>query len=564
MEEILYNDFMLKRLQVNNLAILENIDMSFQSGFTVLTGETGAGKSLIIDSLSLLLGARASNELIRQGEDKAFIKGTFDITNPRLEAFLREKEIPFEDRLLTIERVLSKTKSSIKANGIPISLTDLNQIAPYLADIHSQFDFTKILNPENYLAMIDGYSYSLIKPYREAYTALLKDYRDKKADYETWLAKKKKLEESRDFYEYQYQELKAAHLEEGEEESIQEQLSLLRNRDKIFALTQEADGILHGDFLDQYYQLNEDLAKLSQFQPQYQELHDQLDNKYYEIEDLCETLKDKFRNFDYDPGQLDELEQRDSDLSALKRKYHRTIPELIAYQKELDGLLGEKSSLDDTLQEKKQAVEEAFHAVYDKGKELSQVRERVAKTIEKEVTRSLKDLLLEAHFAVVFFPTEENETALHEDGIDVVDFLIETNVGEGMKSLSKVVSGGEASRIMLAFKAIFLQANRIPTVVFDEIDTGISGRSAEAVAKKIKEISLTTQVIAITHLPQVAALSDHAILIRKEVRGNRTYSQIKELTLDEKIEQVAYLISGGKITEKQREYAKELVLDQQG
>ena len=554
---------MLKRLIVNNLAILENIDIPFQNGFTVLTGETGAGKSLIIDSLSLLLGARASNELIRQGEEKASLKGIFDITNPRLEAFLWEKYIPFEDRQLIIERVLSKTKSSIKANGVAISLTDLGIIAPFLANIHSQFDFTKILNPENYLEMIDGYSSSLVLPYRQAYTEALTRYRQQKADYETWLEKKEKLDASRDLYEFQYQELRAAHLQEGEEEAIAEQLSLLRNRDKIFALTQEADGILHGDFLDQYYQLNEDLAKLARYQPQYQELHDELDSKYYEVTDLCETLKEKFRHFDYDPGQLDELEERDSDLAALKRKYHRSIAELIAYQKELDGLLGEKSSFDDTLQEKKQAADEAFHLAYQKGVELHQVRERVAKTIEKEVMRSLKDLLLEARFSIVFNPLTENESALRENGIDVVDFFIETNVGEGMKSLSKVVSGGEASRIMLAFKSIFLQANRIPTVVFDEIDTGISGRSAEAVAKKIKEISLSTQVIAITHLPQVAALADHAILIHKEVRGNRTYSRLKELNLDEKIEQVAYLISGGKITEKQREYAKELVLDQQ-
>jgi ATPase involved in DNA repair len=208
-------------------------------------------------------------------------------------------------------------------------------------------------------------------------------------------------------------------------------------------------------------------------------------------------------------------------------------------------------------------MDQAFALCLEKGNELTMVRKKIAKNIEKELERSLSDLLLKAHFQVAFLPNnpDAGDAILQEDGLDSVDFLIETNVGEGLKSLSKVISGGEASRIMLAFKALFIKANKISTVIFDEIDTGISGETAQAVARKIREISLSSQVIAITHMPQVASLSDHHILISKEVKGQRTYAHMKELTLEEKIRQVAYLISGGQITEKQLEYAQEMVMN---
>jgi DNA repair protein RecN (Recombination protein N) len=316
--------------------------------------------------------------------------------------------------------------------------------------------------------------------------------------------------------------------------------------------------------MDRLFELNKLLAKLSEYQTQYKEAHDKLDDSYYVIDDILSDLKKKLENIDYDPNRLNDLEQRDSDLSALKRKYKKTIPELIAYRDELAADLGENSTFKEDLEAKKKEMDDAFVACIQKGNELTTVRKKIAKSIEKELENNMADLLLKAKFQVVFLPLPKDagDAILKENGLDEVDFLIETNVGEGLKSLSKVVSGGEASRIMLSFKAVFIKANKISTVIFDEIDTGISGQTAEAVAKKIREISLTSQVIAITHMPQVASLSDHHILISKEVKGNRTYAHIKELTLEEKIRQVAYLISGSNITDKQLEYAKEMVLSQ--
>jgi DNA repair protein RecN (Recombination protein N) len=446
--------------------------------------------------------------------------------------------------------------------GLPLALQDLNKISKYLADIHNQFDFEKILNPENYLEIIDGFSYELTSSYKKEYGALLANYRTKKSAYQSLLDKKAKLDADRDFYEYQYKELKAADLKAGEEEAITNQIALLNNYDKIYSLSQEADGLIHEDFLDKMYELDKVLEKLSAYQPQYKESQTTIDDRYYELNDLLETLKKQLSKLDYDPSQLNDLQQRDSDLAELKRKYKKSIPELIAYRDELASTLGENSSFEEDIAKAKQEQQDAFEQCYAKGLELTTLRQKIAKSIEKELERNMADLLLKARFEVAFAPVDKSQgdSILKEDGLDSLDFLIETNVGEGLKSLSKVISGGEASRIMLSFKAVFIKANKISTVIFDEIDTGISGLTAEAMAKKIQEISLTSQVIAITHMPQVASLSDHHILISKEVKGARTYAHMKELSLDEKIEQVAYLISGGKVTEKQREYAKEMVL----
>lgn len=556
---------MLLRLTIANLAILENVDISFHKGFTVLMGGTGAGKSLIIDSLSLLLGQRASSELIRAGESKATIRGEFSSSSPRLAALLASLNVPFDSDVLVIERAIGKSKSTIKANDVSISLSDLARIAPFLANISSQFDSVKLLNPENYLSMVDGYKANAIAPYLENYKEALRQYRDKEEIYQDLLKKKEKLESEKDFYAFQLNELNAASLQEGEQESIENEISLLRNYNLIYDLVQESFSLVHGDLLEKLYELNKGVKKLSSFQSQYEEESKRLDDAYYEVEDIFSSLKGKFSSLDYDPARLDELEQRDSDLSALERKYKKTIPELIAYQKELESLLGKDSTFEEDLQNAKEEARSALEECFKKGRELSFSRKQVASLIEKNLKKSLRDLLLLDHFQIQFAPIPEKEDAsiLTEEGLDRIDFLLETNVGEGMKPMEKIISGGESSRILLAFQTIFLQANQVGTAIFDEVDTGISGEASTAVAKKIYEISLSCQVLTITHAPQVASFSDHAILIQKQTSNGRTSTHLHELDLEEKIDAVASLISSGKITEKQREYAKEMILQRE-
>ena len=552
---------MLKRLCINNLAIISNIDSTFEDGFSVLTGETGAGKSLVIDSLSLLLGSRASTELIRKGEEKAIVKGYFEVNKPHLEALFLKLNIPYNQGEIEIERVIGRNKNYIKVNNTPTNLIDLSKIAPYLADIHSQFDFEKILNEDNYLGIIDGFSFDLISSYKEKYQVALNQYKVAKEAYSSLLDKQKQIDSNYDFYLYQYNELKQMDLKEDEEKQIQEEISLLENFDKIHSLQEETKQLLNGDFLDKFFELDNNLEKLSSYQEKYKDAYSLIDERYLELNDYLSSLKKKFDDIDYDPARLDELNQRQVDIITLKRKYKKDFNELLSYKDELSLLLENKDNLSNEINKKKEEMDKLFLLTLEKGKELSKIRQSLSNKIEKELERSLNDLLLKAKFKIMFAPTEkEDDSIFLESGIDKIDFLIETNVGEGLKSLSKIISGGEASRIMLAFKSLFIKANKVPTVIFDEIDTGISGETAQAVARKIKEISLSTQVISITHMPQVASLSDHHILISKIIKDGRTYAKMKELNLEEKIKQVAYLISGDKITPSQLEYAKEMVL----
>ena len=347
---------MLKHLSIRNLAIIENADLDLKEGFSVLTGGTGAGKSLVIDSLSLLLGARASSELIRTGEEKAIIVGEFVVHLSRLDALLSKYEIPVLDGNVKVERIISKTKNVIRVNDVVVTLAQLNEIAAFLADIHNQFDFQKILNAENYLGIVDGFAYELVEPYKREYQDVYRLYLQKQKELDDLRKRKKEFDDNQDFYSFQYEELKAADLKEGEEEELQDAISLMRNYDKVYSLTQEADKVLHSDALDQLYELKIVLGKLADYQSQYQALFEQIDDRYYELEDTFKTLKKNFSSLDYDPSSLETMLQRQSDLASLKRKYRKTIAELIAFKDELASMFQKSTSIDDDIAAKEKDI----------------------------------------------------------------------------------------------------------------------------------------------------------------------------------------------------------------
>lgn len=558
---------MLTNLNVKNFAIIEDIDISFKEGLTVLTGETGAGKSLIIDSISLLLGDRASIEMIRNGEEKAFISGTFTFKNIRLRSLLDNLDIPYSDNTITISRTISSTKSVIKINDKVITLNDLKSISKYLADIHQQFDMVKLLNKDNYLDIVDGFRYELINEYKEKYLASLEVLKQKEAEYVALLQRIDDIKKQRETYEYQLKELEAFGLSVEEEEELNSRIEFLKNYDKIYALLEENKALIDKESLDDIYHIKENLEKLADYQSEYKPLYDSINNYYYEIEAIYDDLKHKFNHLDYNPQDLDNLETRRNDLQLLKKKYNKSVEELIAYKDELKLLLQSDEDLDISLKENRDELAKEYKETYRLAKELSDVRKSIAKIIEKELVANLNDLALSTRFEISFDTAKEDGNLsldiFKETGIDEIDFLIETNIGEGLKPLAKVVSGGEMSRIMLAIKALFIKSQKISTVIFDEVDTGISGEIARKVALKIFDISLTTQVISITHLPQVASISNHHIKISKNVAKGRTYTTIKELSLDEKIYEIAAMISDGKVTEKQLEYAKEMILNKE-
>ena len=556
---------MLKQLTIHNFAIIENIDVQFDTGLTILLGETGAGKSLIIDSLSLLLGERASTELIRNGEEKATIKGIFSINNIHLNSLLNKLGVVVLDNMVTVERVISFKNSYIKINGINITLGDLKEIAKYLADIHMQFDNQRILNPDNFIEIIDGFKLGLTSEYKNRYLNNLNLFNEKKNIYLSLVRKQEEINERRDIYQYELEELRKAELKEGEEENIKEEISLLTHYDKIFSLLEEADSLVRSDFLDKLYELTNIYDKLTDYQNHYEDTKTKLNDHYYELEDLFNIIKKEHSKIDYDPNRLNTLQERLHLLEGLKKKYKKDISELIQHQNQLEALLLHEEDSKANLDIAYKDMIAAYKDTYNAGLDLSKIRKEIAKSIKKELESNMADLSLKAIFEVSFNePQMENDfkgNVYKLDGIDEVDFLIETNIGEGLKPLAKIISGGEASRIMLALKALFIKSQKISTVIFDEIDTGISGEIARKMAMKIYEISLTTQVIAITHLPQVAAFGTHHLRISKSVNKGRTYTEIKELSLEEKIYEIASLISGGKVTDKQLEYAKELIFN---
>lgn len=555
---------MIKKLIVKNFAILEDIEINFYNGLTILTGETGAGKSLIIDSISLLLGERASIEMIRNGEDKATITGVFTTSNIYLKAYLEKLGVSSSEELEII-RVISPTRSYIKVNNVLITLNDLKVISHYLADIHLQFDMTKLLNKENYIEIVDGFKQEVINEYKDKYLESLNLLKEENNKYLDLVKRINEIKANQEQYEYDLNELKALCLQPNEEEEIKEKISFLKNHDKIYSLIKESEEITDKDSLSDIYSLKDNINKLASYQNEYKELYERLNNAYYELEDIYSSISKKSRYFDYDPKELESLEERLSSINSLKKKLNKSFDELIDYQIELENILSHEEDYDILLKEEKDKLLDVYKNTYTLGSDLSEVRKSIGKGIEKDCEKHLLDLGLKSVFEVRVnkspLPNEVDLSIFKENGIDDVDFYIETNIGEGLKPLAKIVSGGEVSRIMLAFKALMIKSSKVETVIFDEIDTGISGEIASRVAHKIFEISLNTQVISITHLPQVAALSKNHVKISKEIKNNRTYTYIKYLTLDEKIYEIASLISGGKVSEKQLEYAKEMVLN---
>ena len=556
---------MLIKLKVQNFAIIEDIEIDFKDGLTVLTGETGAGKSLIIDCIGLLLGERAASEMIRQGEEKAIVQGVFDNNTPLLRAALEKAGVPEKDGLIEIKRTISSSKNVVKINDTTITLNELKYIMSLIADIHQQFDMVKLFNNENYLAMVDGFNSRLVNQYLDKYLTSYATLKEQASSYNTLVKRIDEFNRNQEEYEYAYSEIKALGLKENEEEEINSEISLLENYDKIYSLLMESKELMDGDALNNIYTIKENVSKLSEYQNEYQDYIERLNNAYFELEDMFEEIKKKADYLNYDPEHLDALIERSHAINALKKKYNKTFDELRAYEDELNALLKYKEDYSILLKEEKDKLQAAYDEAYTRAMDLHKVREDIGLSITKDLEKTLSDLALTCRFNVAVIGKEKDDSLdisiFNETGIDTIEFFIETNIGEGLKPLAKVVSGGELSRIMLAIKLLYVKAQKIGTIIFDEIDTGISGDVASKVANKIKELSYGHQVITITHLPQVASLSDHHIRIAKKVVNNRTYTTIKELSLDEKIYEIASLISSGKVTDKQLEYAKEMVME---
>ena len=552
---------MLVTLNVKNFAIIDNIQIDFENGLTVLTGETGAGKSLIIDAISLLFGERASNELIRHGEQKATIEGVFSNYDNKIIEYLQEYNIEYdENEFLIIKRELYQSGKSIcKINNQTISLNQLKQVSEFIGDIHSQLETFGLINPKNYLSFLKN----------DEIDNLLINYSNELKQYKKYVSELNDLENKitenslkEDYLKYQLNELDKANLSIEEEIELSNELKILSNSEKMKSLISTVkDSFDNNDLLSNLYESISAFDKLSSFDERFNELKKITEEAYYNLEDVSNNKLLSNSLYDFDERRFNEINDRLGLYSDLKRKYKKNISELIEYQNKLRLDLENIGNFDLLKDNLNKNIVKSYNNTLDYAKRISQLRKNNAIIIENTIKEHLLDLQLNnAKFEILF--NETNEIIFNKDGIDSIDFLVSFNKGEPLKPLSKTASGGELSRFMLALKTILGDKLPMQTKIFDEIDSGVSGNIAYSIGKKLKNISKNSQVLCITHLPQVASLADNHLKISKDVIDNRTFTKIKLLSYEERINEIASMISNNNISEASLKYAEELLKNQ--
>lgn len=549
---------MLKSLHIENIAVIERADVEFDNGFTVLTGETGAGKSIIIDSINAVLGERTSKELIRNGCVSASVTAFFDDVSRVVVNKLSEFGIDIDSSELMIKRTLTETKSSCKINGQNAPAFVLKEIAPYLINIHGQHDSQTLLNPDLHYSFIDALAKNQekLEKYNDIFSKMLKTRKAVK-QYET---SKAENESKKEILSYQINELESANVSVGEIEKLKARKQEILNFKKIKDCLIVADNSLsgNGDEFSGAYDLvekaSESLLKIASFSEELSTLADKIENLKYEIEDVKSTVSNTFENQNFDENELDLIEERLDMYFAFKSKYGETEENMLGFLEKAKVKLEELENLEETAIEENLLLPVQIEKVKKAGEELTKSREKASKTFEKEVKEQLNYLDMPNVKVAVSIEKSPYSTL----GADKIEFLISTNPGEPLKPLSKIASGGEMSRIMLSIKNVLANADIVPTLIFDEIDTGISGIAASKVANRLKAVSKGKQVVCVTHLAQIAAKADTQLKIEKNIESNRAVTTVTKLDYDGRVEELARII-GSEITESTIATAKEML-----
>lgn len=549
---------MLKRLIVKNFAIIDNIQIDFKSGFTVLTGETGAGKSLIIDAISLLFGERASNDMIRFNETKAQIEGFFTNINNEVYQLLDTYDIEYSiDDFLIIKREIFDTGKSIcKINNQTITLSQLKELGLLLGDIHSQLDTFSLVNPKNYLKYLTDCN---IEELLKEYSVSFKEYKKVKKEYDNLYELSSTGTEKIGYLKYQIDELNKASLSIDEETELKKKAKFLENSEDIMRLKTSLKDIFNGECLNNLYEALNILEKLKEYDKNYDEIFNTVQDAYYGLDDISSSKLLDTSIDDYDDNLLEQINERLSVYSTFKRKYNKqNTNDLLKYFDDLKNELNSIENYDERLNELSDSVQKAYQKTLMIATNIHDLRVKNAKVLSNDIINHLHDLqLLNTKFEIAF--NDISNPVFLKDGIDNIDFYVSFNKGEPLKQLSKTASGGELSRFMLALKALTCNNTDSHTKIFDEIDSGVSGTIAYSIANKLKLISSNSQVLCITHLPQVAATADTHLYISKHVENNLTSTKIEELDIDGKIYEIASMISNGTPSNKSLEYAKELI-----
>jgi len=553
---------LLSELSIRNFAIIDSISVSFQKGLTVLTGETGAGKSIIIDAVHLLVGGRGSAEFVRHGEDKAEIEGLFFLDSPQHPCYQKASDfgIEIEDGMVLLRRDISKSGKSIcRVNGKLVTIAILREFGSTLIDIHGQHEHQELMDESKHIHLLDQFGYDEIQP------ALL-EYQELYKSYEQTLKRLKQLNENEqqiahrlDLIQFQFEEIQTAHLTINEDEELTEERRKLMNFEKIFESVQSSYAALKGDQrgLDWISMVMDHLETAADINPSYKELHESVANSFYLLEDAARVLRNELDILEFDPQRLNEIEDRLTEINQLKRKYGKTIPEILEYSAKIEEEI-------ETLQNKEMHIDQIEKELASLKKDLqleatnlTKARKKWAQTLTSLIHQELKELYMEKTLFEV--RVEKLEAPFQKTGTDKIEFYISTNPGEPLKPLSKIASGGELSRIMLALKSIFSKHQGVTSIIFDEVDTGVSGRVAQAIAEKIYKVAKNSQVLCISHLPQVAAMADTHLYIAKKIQEGRTRTVVTPLGEVDKVREIGRMISGIEITELTKQHAEELL-----
>lgn len=549
---------MLELLHIENIAIIEAADIEFAPGFNALTGETGAGKSIVIDSLSAVLGQRTSRELIRTGAEKAFVSAAFSGMAPELTEELGIQ--PEADGTLLLQReIQTDGKNVCRVNGRPVTVGQLRALGARLLNIHGQHDGQQLLDEEQHIVYLDSFGRveSLAITYAEKY----KNFTDIRRQIGALQMDEAEKARRVDTLQYQIEELRRAKLKPGEEEELTARRGMLRNAEKFLDAVAGADYALNGDdsgggALSALRQAQDALSGVRHLDDAFGQLYERLGEAYSEVYDIAATVEDKRGELDVSPGELDRVESRMDLLYRLKKKYGATVEDMLDYQARCEAELAQIEDAGDTLVRLEQALSKAEKEARQAAQALSDARKAAAEQLTAQILAELQQLDMgKIRFAVNFA-----EKPLDSDGMDAVRFLMSANVGEELRPIHKIASGGELARIMLAMKNVLSEQDHVGTMVFDEVDTGVSGRAAQKVAEKMARISRRKQVLCVTHLPQLAAMADTHFSVEKGERGGRTYTEVRRLDREQRRRELARLTGGSHVSQTMLDGAEELLV----
>lgn len=550
---------MLSHLHIKDFAIIDNMNVEFHEGLNIITGETGAGKSIIIEAVNLALGSRADTAFVRSGKSKAVIKLVIEDCPEGVVKFLDNEGITVEDGQLIIHReISSQGKSLCKINGSPVPVAFLNSVCRRIADVHGQYDHQSLLDPGSHITILDTYAHEKILNLKKEISAIYTEYTSTKSALQELIQNEAKFREKQELMAFQLEEITNARLKPGEDDALEASIKLMQNSEKIFQGLSSCYDIVYEksqSAFDLLSQAQTMLEASSEFSTGLSELLVSFNEAYYTLEDLKSGLRRERDHISYSEEELDSSIQRLEVINALKRKYGSSIPKILAHKEELESQLNLAKNSEEMIAKFSESILALERDLKLKSEELSKLRKAAASKLETEISQQLKDL----SFSSAEFNISFTEIQFSPSGTDAVEFLMSTNKGEPLKALAKIASGGEMSRIMLAFKKIISEYDEIGTLIFDEIDTGISGIAASIVGQKLKEISRGRQIICITHLPQIAACGLYNYRILKESDESSTYTSLLELNEEEKISEIARLLGGINVTESTITSAKELI-----